>query len=118
MKKNTTIPAKPAASAQSVVCLASVLPRGDGSFILRPDPAALNGITWISTTKARAILGGMATTTFYRVLESCGDIIPQRRKSPHRIEVTLQGINEFQRKIADDPEFWYSRPFPARKGRK
>ena len=118
MKNETTIPAKPAPQPQSIVCLASVQPRGDGSFVLRPEPTALNGVTWISTNKARAILGNMPSATFYRVLEGCEDIIAQRRKSPHRIEVSLQGINEFQRMIADDPEFWHSRPFKARKDRK
>ena len=111
MKTNTT------PQPQSVVCLASVLPRGDGSFILRPDPTSLNPVTWIARKKARAILN-MDSATFGRVLEACGDIIAHRRKSPKRIEVSLQGLNEFQRLIAEDPEFWDSRPFPGRKGRK
>lgn len=113
---STTLKSKtPTHQRQQVVCLAEVIPRGDGSFVLRPEPTALSGVTWISTTKARAILGNMPYTTFWQMLPVCGDVIVTRRKSPRRIDVSLQSLQEFQRRIQEDPEFWSKRKYPPYK---
>jgi len=81
--------------------LADLMPRGDGSYVLRPRlPAA--GETWLTTRQAAAILG-VSIASIYRLADE--GRIRHRRTRPGKREYDLGSVTQFAAQ-AEDPEYW------------
>ncbi len=79
----------------------TLLPQGDGSFVLRPGKPL---VEFSPLQFARAI--SVSRSTVYRLLDEW-KIISYRRPSPRKILIPAEAVESFRRKT-EDPEFWQS----------
>lgn len=85
--------------------MASLVPKGDGSYTLRPRLPDTQGETWIRTKDA-VRLSGQSDSTLYRWAEV--GLITFRRPTPTKWEFELGSLQKLLQDIRD-PEFWTTR---------
>jgi hypothetical protein len=93
--------------------LADLVPRGDGSFVMRPklSDAALD--TWV-TPKQAAVIIGIGKRSVYDLLDETEPMLVSRRPLSRRVVISLKSIQEFKR-ATSEPGFWSaSTPEPRR----
>lgn len=85
--------------------MAALVPKGDGSYTLRPKLPDTHGETWIRTKEARRI-SGQSDSTLYRWAEV--GLLKFRRPTPTKWEFELGSLQSLLTAIRD-PEFWTQR---------
>jgi len=93
--------------------LGDLIPRGDGSFLLRPRIPARNRETWITPRDAARLLGFGGPSSVYRLLGA--GLLEQRRPSPRKILISLSSVLR-HRSQTTDPEFWEEKAAPGSPG--
>lgn len=88
--------------------LAQLMPRGDGSYILRPKLPDSSGETWMTARAAARILQ-VSPKTIYRLADA--GHIRSRKPSPHLIQIELASLNDYKRRI-EEPDFWAGKRLP------
>ena len=87
-----------------VPLLAELIPRGDGTFILRPRLFDADLDTWITVNEAAKVIGTMKTRALYKYL---GEFLVYRRPLPRKFLVSLKSALAFKQ-ATQDAEFWDS----------
>lgn len=77
---------------------ASVIPRGDGSYIVQP----AKPVQQLTVAQAARVLG-VSPSTVYRLKDS--GLLHAARPSPHKILISAESL-ESHRCASSDPEFW------------
>lgn len=95
---------EPAQKNLRLPVLADLIPRGDGSYILRPLALAPEDLdTWLSVKQAASILRVSART----VTRWLGIYLVYRRPGVSKYEVSLRSVLALKA-ATNDPEFWES----------
>jgi hypothetical protein len=98
--------AKPAAPAPRLLpLLGELIPRGDGTFILRPKITEADLDTWLTIRQAGEILGHVKTKTIYSLL---GEYLVFRRPLRHKTLISLRSVLALKQ-ATQDAEFWDNR---------
>jgi hypothetical protein len=84
--------------------LADLLPRGDGTFILKPHVPASALDDWIPV-KAAAKLIGISLTEIYSLLDASEPYLVSRRPARWKILISLKSTRAFHSATAN-PAFW------------
>ena len=84
--------------------LADLMPRGDGSYILRPRLPGPEMDTWLTPKQVASHLG-VSKRAVYDLLDETEPLLASRRPLPRKILVSLASVREFARLTAD-PAFW------------
>ena len=95
---------------QRIHLMGELIPRGDGSYVLKPALPDGHGQTWINTADA-VKLSGQSDSTLYRWAEV--GLVKFRRPTSTKYEWELGSLREMLRKI-EDPEFWPNHQKEAR----
>lgn len=90
------------AAPAEVPMMAQLLPRGDGTFTLKPRLPDAHGESWIPTREAKRI-SGQSDSTLYRWSEA--GLIQARRPTATKWEFELRSLLAHMEAIKD-PEFW------------
>jgi hypothetical protein len=86
--------------------IAELMPRGDGSYILRPRPPGPAGDAWLTPKQAAAYLG-ISLTAVYGLLDESAPMLVSKRPLRWKILVSLPSLEAYARATAD-PSFWTS----------
>lgn len=81
--------------------LADLVPRGDGTWVLRPVVPDGSLETWLSIREAAKVLS-VSPRSLYPYL---GVYLVYRKPLKAKVEVSLRSVRAF-RQAANDPEFW------------
>ena len=82
--------------------LAELIPRGDGTFILKPKVPDQELDTWITVRQAAEVIGHVGRKAVYRLLDG---YLVYRRPLRKKILVSLKSAHAY-REATQDPEFW------------
>jgi hypothetical protein len=93
----------------NVPLLGELVPRGDGSFILKPTLPEKNLKNWITIRQASEILRHIRPRTLYMLL---GHYLVFRRPLPRKTVVSLDSVLALEQ-ATQDAEFWND---PQRRG--
>jgi hypothetical protein len=88
--------------------LADLMPRGDGTFILKPRVSGADCDTWLTVLDASRALG-VSRTALYGLIDGAVPYLVTRRPSPRKILVSLKSMQAFKRATAN-PNFWACAP--------
>jgi hypothetical protein len=95
---------------QQIHLMGELIPRGDGTYTLKPALPDSRGKTWIDTADA-VKLSGQSPSTLYRWAEV--GLVVFRRPTPVKWEFELGSLQAMLKKI-EVPEFWTNRQKEAR----
>jgi len=84
-----------------IPCLADLIHRGDGTWLLKPTLPTGDSDAWITPQQAARLLG-ISKGKVYVILE---DFLVYRRPLPRRIIISLLSVKAL-RKASLDREFW------------
>jgi hypothetical protein len=84
--------------------LTEFIPRGDGSFILRPKPVSADLETWVGT-KIAATLLGIKPGSIYNLLDPYEPYLVFRRPVKGVYLISLESIQEYKT-LSSNPHFW------------
>ena len=102
---------KPTAPAPRLLpLLGELIPRGDGTFILRPKVTEADLDTWLTIRQAGEILGHIKTKTIYSLL---GEYLVFRRPLRHKTLISLRSALALKQ-ATQDAEFWENRELRQR----
>lgn len=90
--------------------MAELVPRGDGTFVLKPRVAEQDTETWITPRQAGEILGQLTTKSVYKLL---GDYLVYRRPLRRKILVSLRSVLALKQ-ATSDADFWDDRDLQKR----
>ena len=90
--------------------LAELIPRGDGTFILKPRVPDGELDTWITVREAAQILGNIDRRVIHHWL---GDFLVYCRPMPRKPKISLKSALRMRTGILD-PEFWRNADLQAR----
>jgi len=71
--------------------IGDMLPRGDGTYVLRPRIPDQHGEVWV-TIRDAARLMGVHVMTVYRLIDA--GHLQVRRVSPHKTTISVRSLNE------------------------
>lgn len=98
-------PSKTPAAIQ-LPCLADLLPRGDGTFILRPRVADFDLDTWISPKDAARIIG-VGRQGVYQLCTEEAPYLVARHPALRKIQISLKSVQALRRATMSET-FWTS----------
>lgn len=84
--------------------LAEVIPRGDGTYILKPRPTDSDLNSWVPVTRASTLLG-MDRRTIYTLINPESPLLVHRRLLKRKIMISLKSIQTFLQATVH-PDFW------------
>jgi len=84
--------------------LADLLPRGDGTFILKPRVPSSDLDAWLRPKEVAKMLG-VSLTEVYGLLDASEPFLVSRRPARFKILVSLKSVRLF-RAATSDPAFW------------
>jgi hypothetical protein len=84
--------------------MAELMPRGDGTYILKPRKAPTGLDTWI-TPKRAAELIGIQWRSVYRLLDATRPLLVYKRPLKAKFLISLKSVLAFI-EATNDPDFW------------
>jgi hypothetical protein len=84
--------------------LAELLPRGDGTYILKPRKAPSTLDTWITPKRAAEIIG-IEWRSVYRLMNATRPLLVYRRPLKAKFLISLKSVLAFV-EATNDPDFW------------
>jgi hypothetical protein len=84
--------------------LAELMPRGDGTYILKPRAVPLGLDTWITPKRAAEIIG-IEWRSVYRLLSPTRPMLVYKRPLKAKFLISLKSVMAFI-EATNDPDFW------------
>ena len=84
--------------------MVELLPRGDGTYLLKPKPMEADMEAWVSARRASEIIG-LKRRSVYRLLDPARPLLVHKRPAKKRTLVSLRSIQAYLQ-ATSDPDFW------------